>query len=77
MGIILSLQQIKIIMAPHQEMFCLRWEDYQQNLTLSISELYGKTDFSNVTIVSEGDEHINAAQFILTCACPVFFKNAS
>ena len=53
-------------MAPNQEMFCLRWDDYQQNMTMSISELYGKSDFSNVTLVSEGDQHINAHQFIIT-----------
>ena len=56
------------------EKFCLKWEDFQKNLTVSFSDLRDDTDFCDVTLVSEGNHHIKAHKVILTASSPFFME---
>ena len=55
------------------EKFCLKWNDFQQNVVTSYQDLHKETDFSDVTLVCEEDHQIEAHRIILT-ACSPFFK---
>ena len=55
------------------EKFCLKWNDFQQNIVTSYQDLHKESDFSDVTLVCEEDHQIEAHRIILT-ACSPFFK---
>ena len=55
------------------EKFCLKWNDFQQNVVTSYQDLHKESDFSDVTLVCEEDHQIEAHRIILT-ACSPFFK---
>ena len=52
--------------------FCLKWNDFEQNIASSYSDLRKEADFSDVTLVCEGDQHIEAHRVILTACSPFF-----
>ena len=56
------------------ETFCLRWNEFPNNINESFSHLRGGTEFSDVTLAVEGGEQIKAHRIILS-ACSPFFKN--
>ena len=53
---------------------CLRWNDFQDNIADSFQELGKDNDYSDVTLVSEEDQHIQAHRIILT-DCSQFFSS--
>ena len=55
------------------EKFCLKWNDFQQNIVASYKDLRKHFDFSDVTLVCEEDNQIEAHRIILTTSSP-FFK---
>jgi len=55
------------------EKFCLRWNDFESNISLAFRELKDNEDFFDVTIACE-DEQINAHKVILG-ACSPFFRD--
>ena len=55
------------------EKFCLRWNDFESNISLALRELREDKDFFDVTIACE-DEQINAHKVILS-ACSPFFRD--
>ena len=55
------------------EKFCLKWNDYESNLSKSFDEIRKEKDFFDVTLVCE-DIQIEAHKLILG-ACSTFFKN--
>jgi len=55
------------------EKFCLRWNDFESNISLAFRELRDDKDFFDVTIACE-DEQINAHKVILS-ACSPFFRD--
>jgi hypothetical protein len=59
-------------MTSPSEKFCLKWNDFQKNIVGSFSELRRDTDFSDVTLVCEEDQHIEAHRIILTACSPFF-----
>jgi hypothetical protein len=61
-------------MASPSEKFCLKWNDFQTNIVGSISELRRDTDFSDVTLVCEEDQQIEAHRIILTACSPFFSR---
>ena len=56
-------------MAMNSGKFCLKWDDFQGNVTGSFREL--KEDFCDVTLASEGNHQIEAHRVILSAASPL------
>jgi len=54
------------------EKFCLRWNDFENNISCAFKELRDDKDFFDVTIACD-DEQIQAHKVILS-ACSPFFK---
>ena len=55
------------------EKFCLRWNDFESNISSSFSELRNDKDFFDVTLSCD-DEQIQAHKLIIS-ACSPFFRN--
>ena len=53
----------------NSEKFCLKWDDFQNNIAGSIKDL--KEDFCDVTLASEGNEQIEAHRVILAASSPL------
>ena len=56
------------------EKFCLKWNDFQDNIAISFQELRKDNEYSDVTLVSEEDQQIQAHKIILS-ACSPFFSS--
>ena len=54
------------------EKFCLRWNDFEQNISVAFRELRDDKDFFDVTLACD-DEQIEAHKVILS-ACSPFFR---
>jgi len=55
------------------EKFCLRWNDFESNISVAFRELREDKDFFDVTLACD-DEQISAHKVILS-ACSPFFRN--
>ena len=55
------------------EKFCLKWNDFESNITTAFRELREEEDFFDVTLACE-DNQIQAHKVILS-ACSPFFRN--
>ena len=55
------------------EKFCLKWNDFHKNISSSFRELQLRNDFSDVTLVCEDGQQIEAHKIVLS-ACSPFFK---
>jgi len=55
------------------EKFCLRWNDFESNISSAFRELRDDNDFFDVTLACD-DEQIQAHKVILS-ACSPFFRN--
>jgi len=55
------------------EKFCLRWNDFETNISVAFRELRDDKDFFDVTLACD-DEQIQAHKMILS-ACSPFFRN--
>ena len=55
------------------EKFCLKWNDFHQNIVSACQDLRKELDFSNVTLVCEDNHQIEAHRVILS-ACSPFFQ---
>ena len=55
-----------------QEKFCLRWNDFETNISSAFRDLRNDNDLFDVTIACE-DDNIQAHKVILS-ACSSFFK---
>ena len=53
---------------------CLKWSDFQENITTSFDGLRNDTDFSDVTLACEDGEQFEAHKVILAASSP-FFQN--
>ena len=56
------------------EKFCLKWNDFQSNVSSSFSLLRTKTNFQDVTLVSDDHKQISAHRVVLV-ACSEYFNN--
>ena len=54
------------------EKFCLKWNDFQKNVSGSFRELRDDTDLCDVTLASEGNQQIKAHKVILAASSPFF-----
>ena len=55
------------------EKFCLRWNDFESNISVAFRELRDDKDFFDVTLACD-DEQIQSHKMILS-ACSPFFRN--
>ena len=58
----------------NSEKFCLKWNDFESNLSLAFRELREEKDFFDVTLACEDSSQIEAHKVILS-ACSTFFKD--
>ena len=56
------------------EKFCLKWNDFHNNISSSFKEIREDPNFSDVTLAGEGNQHIEAHKMILA-ASSKFFKD--
>ena len=56
------------------EKFCLKWNDFQTNLSKTFSFLRQEEHLFDVTLVSDDEQHISAHKLVLS-ASSEFFKN--
>ena len=65
-------------LAPHSwtmnasEKFCLKWNDFQQNINSTFGSLREDTDFTDVTLVCEDGQQVDAHKVILAASSPMF-----
>ena len=56
------------------EKFCLKWNDFQLNIISSHEELRKSSDYTDVTLLCDEDQQMEAHRIILT-ACSPFFSS--
>lgn len=56
------------------EKFCLKWNDFQTNVTKTFSSLRQEEHLFDVTLVGDDEQHIGAHKLVLS-ASSEFFKN--
>ena len=56
------------------EKFCLKWNDFESNISKSFAKLRGETQLFDVTLVGQDQEKVSAHRLVLS-ACSEFFKN--
>ena len=61
-------------MVSSSEKFCLKWNDFEPNMVSSFRELRTDTEFSDVTLVCEEDQQVEAHKIILKSCSPFFSK---
>ena len=54
------------------EKFCLKWNDFHQSIVSSYQDLRQNAYFSDVTLVCEEEQQIEAHRVILTACSPFF-----
>ena len=54
------------------EQLCLQWHDFQNNASSLFGKMRNDTDFSDVTLASEENQHIKVHKLILIASSPVF-----
>jgi len=55
------------------EKFCLRWNDFEENISNAFKDIRAEKDFFDVTIACEDDQLM--AHKVILSACSPFFKN--
>ena len=59
------------------EKFCLRWNDFESNISVAFRELRDEKDFFDVTLACD-DSQVQAHKVILSACSPFFrYKNAN
>jgi len=56
------------------ENFCLKWNDYDRNLTATFCELRSDAELLDITLTCDDDRQLHAHKVILS-ACSPFFRN--
>lgn len=56
------------------EKFCLRWNDFESNVSSAFREIRDEKDFFDVTLACDDDNQIQAHKVIIA-ACSPFFRN--
>ena len=56
------------------EKFCLKWNDFQTNVTKSFGQLRNEDDFFDVTLVSDNKQQVSAHKVVLS-SCSDYFKS--
>ena len=54
------------------EKFCLKWNDFQQNINNAFEALRTDDDFTNVTLASEDGNQVEEHKVVLAASSPFF-----
>ena len=63
---------MSIISRMSSEKFCLKWNEFQSNVSHSFRDLRDDLKFCDVTLVSEGNQQIKVHKVILAASSPFF-----
>jgi hypothetical protein len=63
---------IEVAAMGSSEKFCLKWNDFQTNISASFQDLRKDQEFSDVTLACDGDTRIEAHRFILAGSSKFF-----
>ena len=55
----------------YTEKFCLKWDDFKDNIKLSFKELKENENFADITLVCENNQLIKAHRVILASSSPI------
>ena len=55
------------------EKFCLKWNDFEQNISLAFRDLRADKDFFDISLACEDNKVVSAHKVILS-ACSPFFR---
>ena len=56
------------------EKFCLKWNDFQENINSAFGNLSKEREFADVTLACENGQQVEAHKMILAASSP-FFRN--
>ena len=56
------------------EKLCLQWNDFKENITISIKALRDDKEFTDVTLACEDGQHIAAHRTVLASSSPFFME---
>ena len=56
------------------EKYSLKWNDFQNNISVSFNKLRNKSEFYDVTLVSDDQKQVSAHKVVLS-SCSTFFNN--
>ena len=59
------------------EKLCLKWNDFQENVTTAFGSLKKDNKFTDVTLACEDGQQIEAHKVILAACSPFFEKTTS
>ena len=59
---------------PTSEKFCLKWNDFQENVNIAFRDLRKDCEFTDVTLACEDGHQVEAHKVILSASSP-FFQN--
>ena len=73
---VLTSFDLKLIekMQKYEGKLCLQWNDFQKNITSAFGELKSDKDFTDVTLVSEDGQKIEAHKLVLISSSPFFLN---
>ena len=67
-----SISSVHHLQQAAMEKFCLKWNDFQTNVTSMFSRLRREEDFFDVTLVSDDQQHISAHKLVLSASSQLF-----
>ena len=70
----MSLEYSIVVKLAMSEKFCLKWNDFNLNVSKSFSKLRHDNDFYDVTLVSDDQKQVLGHKVVLS-ACSEYFKN--
>ena len=70
----MSLEYSIVVKLTMSEKFCLKWNDFNLNVSKSFSKLRHDNDFYDVTLVSDDQKQVLGHKVVLS-ACSEYFKN--
>ena len=56
------------------EKFCLKWNDFKENVSAAFGEMREDQDFADITLASEDGQQLSAHKVILAASSPFFHK---
>ena len=62
------------IMASVDEKLCLQWNDFKENISSAFGDLRQDKEFTDVTVVCEDGQQVEAHKLVLVASSPFFLN---